>query len=426
MCLLIKQNVNTVFTLADFENFCNKNPDGFGMAVPTSDGVAVFKLTPEVKPVTTTAMVCVDDYDDGYSCYSWAKTGWQTGKTLASDRNNDNKPFAKDCFELWEREAKGKDASLHFRFRTHGDICDENTHPYKVLSKADGDAEDVWLMHNGTLNTGNQMDKTKSDTWHFVEFFLKPILKTNPFLLETSPGVRAFIEHYIGTNKLTITTKNGVLQFNKHAWSKQKTYDADLSNDYAWTKPYVAPVKTARNFWNEYPTEATAAQTKRDKRNAAAADKRKANAQIVSVQVTSTKAPQNDNVDNYHLRPAWAKELKYQGLCWAYAKFGVSPGYWSFRKGATVLDLQAMLRSDAKGFLDAMYDHVTNPTTYFNLRMAFNQSDEVARNKFHGYLTYAMSRKLSSSNPDDGIFYQLLAQMNEAANDKLKLANKAA
>lgn len=109
MCLLIKQNVNTVFTLADFENFCNKNPDGFGMAVPTSDGVTVFKLTPEVKPVTTTAMVCVDDYDDGYSCYSWAKTGWQTGKTLASDRNNDNKPFAKDCFELWEREAKGKD-----------------------------------------------------------------------------------------------------------------------------------------------------------------------------------------------------------------------------------------------------------------------------------------------------------------------------
>src|SRR5687768_9176607 len=56
-----------------------------------------------------------------------------------------------------------RQCAIHFRWTTHGDTNLDNCHPYTVLEGQ------VALMHNGVLSTGNDKDKTKSDTWHFIE-----------------------------------------------------------------------------------------------------------------------------------------------------------------------------------------------------------------------------------------------------------------
>src|ERR1035437_3523403 len=51
---------------------------------------------------------------------------------------------------------------LHFRFATHGTKSEENLHPFEVLPG-------LWMLHNGIINIAQNVDKARSDTWHFAE-----------------------------------------------------------------------------------------------------------------------------------------------------------------------------------------------------------------------------------------------------------------
>lgn len=331
MCLLIAQNNKTTFTLADFEDFVNKNPDGFGMAIPAGKaGVKVFKLTPNQKRTVTADPEAIndkpvvpvvqrhDEYDDWFGEYYTASRRGNFGTAYVKP---DTKPFAKECFELWEREAKGKLASLHFRFRTHGDISDENAHPYKVLSVADGDPVDIWLMHNGTFSTGNAKDHQKSDTWHIANRFLRPILLANPKLIEES-DIFEFIAEFIGSNKITLTTAEKVYVLNQHKGSSQKVYDAWLSNDYAWTKPYVA----------QQHSFTQAAQTK--PAHGGSGIKRTS---LATETPTAGKTFEMPNVS-----------------CWRKVAFNKdSKGDWNFTKQLTLPEMNSLLFADYKGFIAA-------------------------------------------------------------------------
>jgi len=77
---------------------------------------------------------------------------------------------------LYKDALKGRECIIHYRMKTHGDIDMENCHPYKVT-------DDIWMAHNGILSMGNPIDKTKSDTWHFIKFILRPALEANPMLI---------------------------------------------------------------------------------------------------------------------------------------------------------------------------------------------------------------------------------------------------
>ena len=57
------------------------------------------------------------------------------------------------------------EVAVHFRWRTHGKIDFDNTHPYPLH---DGG----YLMHNGVLAGGNFYDPDRSDTWHYIAFDL--------------------------------------------------------------------------------------------------------------------------------------------------------------------------------------------------------------------------------------------------------------
>ena len=128
---------------------------------------------------------------------------------------------------LYKDALKGRECIIHYRMKTHGDIDMENCHPYKVT-------DDIWMAHNGILAMGNPVDKTKSDTWHFIKFILRPALEANPMLIFDA-DYQQYLEEMIGaSNKFAFMHSSGesvVLNYDagvehEGAW---------LSNTYAWS-----------------------------------------------------------------------------------------------------------------------------------------------------------------------------------------------
>ena len=73
------------------------------------------------------------------------------------------------------REHAAEECVIHLRYRTTGEIDLGNVHPLRVT-------KDIWLAHNGTLRLDRPRED-RSDTWHAVADYLRPILKRRPGLL---------------------------------------------------------------------------------------------------------------------------------------------------------------------------------------------------------------------------------------------------
>ncbi|MDR2880885.1 MAG: hypothetical protein LBV29_03150 [Azoarcus sp.] len=141
-------------------------------------------------------------------------------------------PRNKEAFvEFYRKHVAGKACAWHARMQTHGDIDIHNCHPYCVLSAADG--YPIFMMHNGVLRTGNSGDETKSDTWHYIHDYLRPILLKNPRFFLT-PAFKALIEAHIGTNNkfILLDAFGNIVTINKERGVEHN--DAWLSNTYAW------------------------------------------------------------------------------------------------------------------------------------------------------------------------------------------------
>ena len=124
--------------------------------------------------------------------------------------------------------------AYHLRFGTHGTIDNNNCHPFEILS-LEKDGKDLFLMHNGILAI-SQWDLSMSDTWHFVNDWLKPILQDNPhlinkkwfcdligytigygnkfllmdgegntYIINESAGTRSYLGHWLSNNLYTIS-----------------------------------------------------------------------------------------------------------------------------------------------------------------------------------------------------------------------------
>jgi hypothetical protein len=61
-----------------------------------------------------------------------------------------------------------KQALIHFRLATHGNRGPDMCHPFMVT-------DELAMIHNGILPIDTSDDKDKSDTWHYVEYILKPL-----------------------------------------------------------------------------------------------------------------------------------------------------------------------------------------------------------------------------------------------------------
>ena len=155
---------------------------------------------------------------------------------------------AHDFIEFYHANIKGKNCAFHLRMRTHGNFDLENCHPYEVLNQKEHGL-DLWLMHNGILSTGNAKDITKSDTWHYIRDFLRPMLENNPdFFLH--PSFAQIVGEHIGaSNKFVLMDNDGRMVTINH---EAGVYWAGLwlSNTYAWSVSKSAskkPNKSAKD-----------------------------------------------------------------------------------------------------------------------------------------------------------------------------------
>ena len=153
-------------------------------------------------------------------------------------------PSSEKAFiKFYRKHIQGKACAYHLRMRTHGNTDLENCHPYQVLNQSEHGL-DLWLMHNGILHTGNKADTTKSDTWHYIRDYLRPMLAANPDFAFHPSFAEIVGEHIGDSNKFVLMDNQG-----RSATINEKAgvYWAGLwlSNTYAWSastsaldKPY--------------------------------------------------------------------------------------------------------------------------------------------------------------------------------------------
>ena len=148
----------------------------------------------------------------------------------------------KDCEKVLARLPNdGRDVAVHWRWRTHGDVNLEQCHPYEI-------EKDVsMMMHNGVLHTGNKADTKKSDTWHYIEDFLKGVHQNTLH----DPAFKKLVSEHIGDNRFAIMTKDGRLTVVNE---DQGLYVNDIwfSNTYAWSPEILDPSYWGVSKWSNW------------------------------------------------------------------------------------------------------------------------------------------------------------------------------
>jgi hypothetical protein len=78
--------------------------------------------------------------------------------------------FTFDEFKAAFEPYAAAQAAIHFRLATHGNTDHGNCHPFRV-------SDETAMVHNGILNIDCNVNKEKSDTWHYCELVLAPMAK---------------------------------------------------------------------------------------------------------------------------------------------------------------------------------------------------------------------------------------------------------
>lgn len=102
--------------------------------------------------------------------------------------------------------------AFHFRYGTSGGKTIEMAHPFKVLDADEDGGLDIYMMHNGVLDSSyyRRSDKDRSDTAQFVDDFLKPILQRDPYMLRNQ-GFQQMLSAMLGNpNKFLFLDSEGV------------------------------------------------------------------------------------------------------------------------------------------------------------------------------------------------------------------------
>jgi hypothetical protein len=198
MCILINHPADASFSDELLRDFYIHNPDGFGIM-----------------------------YGDGNKLHV-TKTMGSVDETIA----------------LYRDIAEGRDCVIHYRMRTHGDTDLDNCHPYRVT-------DDLWMAHNGILSSGNPLDTKKSDTWHFIEYIIKPIAESNMDLI-FDPIWLEMIGDMIGsTNKFAFCHSDGrIALVNEQAGIQFG--GSWLSNTYAWSAQKFGAIKPVKHNHDKY------------------------------------------------------------------------------------------------------------------------------------------------------------------------------
>ena len=181
MCILIHHTPETSFSDEVLRDFYSHNPDGFGVM-----------------------------FGDGKKIH--------VTKSLGS---------VEETIALYRDICEGRECIIHYRMKTHGNIDTANCHPYRIT-------DDLWLAHNGILSASNPINPAMSDTWHMIEYILRPIAERDVGLLFTD-DFQTYLGDLIGSgNKFALCHADGrIAVINREAGVEH--FGAWLSNTYAWS-----------------------------------------------------------------------------------------------------------------------------------------------------------------------------------------------
>ena len=114
------------------------------------------------------------------------------------------KGFREKGLKKWAGKLTEKHALIHCRLATSGKKSVENCHPYPA-------GNGVWMMHNGIISIPSS-NEDWSDTKHFVEYCVKPMLAKYPGMYGT-PLFDGLLSYFVGNgNKLAFMDGKGEVQ----------------------------------------------------------------------------------------------------------------------------------------------------------------------------------------------------------------------
>ncbi len=128
--------------------------------------------------------------------------GWgimaSTGTRLQISRGMTQKGFSRAVKRYDDQEI-----FIHFRNATHGTVDIGNCHPFSIVN------DQYAVMHNGVINLDTSSDDNRSDSWHYANRFLAPLLVQDSDVI-LAPHFPDVIGKHVGTgNKLVIMRADG-------------------------------------------------------------------------------------------------------------------------------------------------------------------------------------------------------------------------
>lgn len=242
MCLIAVFNAKTTRIHESWlRDWYDHNPDGFGFILYTTHKLdlvrkGVFPAKPRYTARKSSAVKdkfgknVAGGYElaEGYDIQRFGRM--DRGAAIRAMGSADQ--FVK-TFRAVEKAARCRGTSpwvvMHLRLRTHGLVDFHNTHPYHVKDNA-------WMVHNGILSHGNESDKSKSDTWHYVKDKLSPLVSDYGEKVLDNPAIASLIRGDIGDRNKFVFFNEGMKSPRVVNMEAGIMYDGVwLSNTYAWT-----------------------------------------------------------------------------------------------------------------------------------------------------------------------------------------------
>lgn len=161
--------------------------------------------------------------------------------------------YIKDVIAFHQKYGAESPFVLHMRYNTQGGITLENTHPFKINSRAA-------FVHNGVISqcghgtAKTDVEKKMSDT----RLFKHRVLKKMPEHMLRNEFTQCLISYYIGSSKLVFMFSDGcvdIVNEEKGEWSDDIWY----SNDYykSKRKSVVYATGWSGSWGPSYPTYLT-------------------------------------------------------------------------------------------------------------------------------------------------------------------------
>lgn len=152
-------------------------------------------------------------------------------------------------------------AVIHFRIKTHGNKDADMCHPFVVN-------DNLVVAHNGIINISNATDTTKSDTWMFVEYVLKPEMAKSPAAYKR-PSFQFLLSGTIDNSKLAFLDSKGAITLineekgvkDGEVWYSNSSFRKTMVTTTQWSSTYTrgsqqttTPTETTRKTKQEFYT----------------------------------------------------------------------------------------------------------------------------------------------------------------------------